>query len=203
MEPIIDRVGSQHVVEQAAAADAFSVGNRTQKTADVIARQLDALSPVYERGWQGVLAGEGFVFTRTMRGVETRVELGADYLNSHDGQRLAKVAEIFTEFFSGPGALQAEGEKDISVYGPYDLYQKVIALAKKGLTIQRYKGLGEMNPEQLWETTLDPDVRSLLQVKIDKDDMASEIFSTLMGDIVEPRRDFIHEHALEVSNLDI
>jgi DNA gyrase subunit B len=203
MEPIIDRIGNQHVVEQSAAADAFNVANRTQKTAEAIARQLDALSPIYERGWNGAVQDGGFVFTRTTRGVETRVELGADHLNSHDGQRLAKVAEVFTEFFSGPGALQAEDEKDIPVYGPYDLHQKVIALAKKGLTIQRYKGLGEMNPEQLWETTLDPDVRSLLQVKIDKDDMASEIFSTLMGDIVEPRRDFIHEHALEVSNLDI
>jgi DNA gyrase subunit B len=204
MEPIIDRIGSQHVVEQAAAADAFTTTNRTQKTADAVAKKLDAISPIYERGWKGLAQDDGgFLFTRVMRGVETRVVLSADHLNSHDGQRLSKVAEIFTEFFSGTGQLQAEGEKDIPIYGPYDLYHKVVGLAKKGLTIQRYKGLGEMNPEQLWETTLNPDVRSLLQVKIDKDDMASEIFSTLMGDIVEPRRDFIHEHALEVSNLDI
>ncbi len=204
MDPIIDRIGSQHVVEQAASADAFNSANRTQKTADAVAKKLDAISAIYERGWKGAVSDSGgFVFTRLMRGVETRHELTADHLNSHDGQRLAKVAEIFTEFFDGTGQLQADGEKDIPVYGPYDLYQKVVALAKKGLTIQRYKGLGEMNPEQLWETTLNPDVRSLLQVRIDKDDMASEIFSTLMGDIVEPRRDFIHEHALEVSNLDI
>jgi DNA gyrase subunit B len=203
LEPLIERVGSQHVVEQAAACDAFNPASRTQATADRIAAKLNALSAIYERGWKGaLLESGGLAFSRTVRGVETRYELSADQLNSHDGQRLAKVAEIFTEFFDGTGALQG-GEKDIPVYGPYDLYHKVIELAKKGLTIQRYKGLGEMNPEQLWETTLDPSTRSLLQVRIDKDDMASEIFSTLMGDIVEPRRDFIQEHALEVSNLDV
>jgi DNA gyrase subunit B len=203
LEPLIDRVGSQHVVEQAAAADIFNPASRTQAVADKIAAKLDAISPVYERGWKGLLLESGgFAFTRTTRGVETRFEITADQLGSHDGQRLAKVADVFTEFFGGPGALQG-GERDIPVYGPYDLYNKVIELAKKGITIQRYKGLGEMNPEQLWETTLDPTTRSLLQVKIDKDDMASEIFSTLMGDIVEPRRDFIQEHALEVSNLDV
>ncbi|MDF3023506.1 MAG: gyrB [Alphaproteobacteria bacterium] len=136
-----------------------------------------------------------------MRGVETRIEITVDQLNSHDGQRLGKSTEVFTEFFNGLGALQG-GDKDIPIYGPYDLYTKVIEASKKGLGIQRYKGLGEMNPEQLWETTLDPSIRSLLQVKVDKEDMASEIFSTLMGDIVEPRRDFIQEHALEVTNID-
>ena len=99
------------------------------------------------------------------------------------------------------GTLMAEDAKDVLVSGPYDLYTKAIEVAKKGLSIQRYKGLGEMNPEQLWETTLDPDQRSLLQVKVDNDNGASEIFSTLMGDIVEPRRDFIQERALE-ANLD-
>ena len=174
------------------------------KTADAIAERLNNVSPVYERGWVGtLLESGGYVFAKTVRGVETRIELSQDYLNSHDGQRIAKAGELFAEFFNGIGALEEEGAKNNPIYGPYDLYTKVIELAKKGLAIQRYKGLGEMNPEQLWETTLDPEMRSLLQVKIEKEDMASEIFSTLMGDIVEPRRDFIQEHALEVSNLDV
>ncbi len=204
LEPIIDRVGHQHVVEQIAAGDGFNPDKRTQKTADDVAKRLDTISPEYERGWKGVLTESGgFVFSKVVRGVETRLEVGKDQLDGADGQRLAKAYEVFTEFFSGPGSLRAaESDKDIMVTGPFDLYKKVIELAKKGLVIQRYKGLGEMNPEQLWETTLDPETRSLLQVKVEKDDMASEIFSTLMGDIVEPRRDFIQEHALEVKNLD-
>src|SRR5690606_18571340 len=119
------------------------------------------------------LESGGFAFVKTVRGVETRVELSADHLNGHDGQRVARAAEFFTEFFGGIGTLLVEEGKDIPIYGPYDLYKKIIDLAKKGLTIQRYKGLGEMNPDQLWETTLDPETRSLLQVKVDKEDMAS------------------------------
>jgi DNA gyrase subunit B len=204
LEPIIDRIGSQTVVEQAASAELFNPDKRTQAGVDEAARRMDMVSPVYERGWKGQLLESGaLVFAKTVRGVETRIDIGTDFLNGHEGQRLGKVSEIFAEFFTGIGQLQStEGAKDIPVFGPYDLYKKVIEVAKKGLAIQRYKGLGEMNPDQLWETTLDPDQRTLLQVKIDKDDMASEIFSTLMGDVVEPRRDFIQEHALEVKNLD-
>ncbi len=204
IEPIIDRLGHQNVVEQAAAANAFAPENRTQAAADAIAKRLDAISATYEKGWKGELLESGsFVLSRTVRGVETRIELGREHLDGHDGQRLAKLHEVFSEFFPGPGSLLAPDGKETMVTGPYDLYKKVIETAKKGLTIQRYKGLGEMNPEQLWETTLDPETRSLLQVKIEMEDRASEIFSTLMGDIVEPRRDFIQEHALEVANLDV
>ncbi|MDE1151442.1 MAG: DNA topoisomerase (ATP-hydrolyzing) subunit B [Micavibrio sp.] len=204
LEPIIDRLGNQHVIEQTAAGGGFNPDGRSQKTADEIAARLNNVSPIYERGWKGqLLESGGFAFVKTVRGVETRVEVSSDHLNSHDGQRIAKAGELFTEFFNGIGALQEDAAKENPVYGPYDLYKKIIELAKKGLTIQRYKGLGEMNPEQLWETTLDPEMRSLLQVRVDKEDVASEIFSTLMGDIVEPRRDFIQEHALEVANLDV
>jgi DNA gyrase subunit B len=96
------------------------------------------------------------------------------------------------------------GEKEIAkVNGPYGLFDSVLEAGRKGLTMQRYKGLGEMNPEQLWETTLDPDVRTLLQVKVGDLAEADEIFAKLMGDVVEPRRDFIQENALNVSNLDV
>jgi len=203
MEPLIDRIGHQQVVEQTAAADGFNTDKRTQETVDNAAKRLNDVSPFYERGWRGEVAENGgLAFIKTVRGVETRVEMTPEHLNSHDGQRLAKAQDFFAEFFPATGRLLSEDGKDIPVYGPYDLYKKIIEMAKKGLTIQRYKGLGEMNPDQLWETTLDPEMRSLLQVKIDKEDMASEIFSTLMGDVVEPRRDFIQEHALEVKNLD-
>ncbi|MBI1215718.1 MAG: DNA topoisomerase (ATP-hydrolyzing) subunit B [Alphaproteobacteria bacterium] len=204
MEPIIDRIGAQNVVEQTAGGGGFDPEKRTQETADAVAARLDAVSAFHEKGWKGeLLEAGGFSFARTVRGVETRIDVPADFLNGHEGQRIAKAGEVFTEFFTGPGVLQNADGKEIAINGPYDLYKKVIDMAKKGLSIQRYKGLGEMNPDQLWETTLDPETRSLLQVKIDKDDMASEIFSTLMGDIVEPRREFIQEHALEVSNLDV
>jgi DNA gyrase subunit B len=204
MEPIIDRVGSQNVVEQTAAGGGFDPDNRTQETAARIAARLDAVSAFHEKGWKGdLMESGGFSFSRTVRGVETRLDVTADFLGGNEGQRLAKAAEVFAEFFAGPGRLQNGDGKEVNINGPYDLYKKVIDMAKKGLSIQRYKGLGEMNPDQLWETTLDPETRSLLQVKVDKDDMASEIFSTLMGDIVEPRREFIQEHALEVANLDV
>lgn len=199
---LVDRVGNQQVIEQTAAANGFSAEHRTVDVANDIAKRLDAVTPFYERGWSGALNDNGgFVFAKTVRGVETRVELSADHLNGTEGQRLAKAHDLFKEFFSGPGTLMSDDAKEVQVSGPYDLYIKAIEVAKKGLSIQRYKGLGEMNPDQLWETTLDPDQRSLLQVKVDNDTGASEIFSTLMGDIVEPRRDFIQERALE-ANLD-
>ena len=202
LDPIVERMGNQAVVEQTAAADGFNPDNRTQKTADAIAARLDNVSPIYEKGWKGlVLEGGGYAFTRTVRGVETRYELSNGHLNSHEGQRLAKVSDLFIEFFNGTGALQG-GEKEIPVYGPFDLYTKVIEAAKKGLGIQRYKGLGEMNPIQLWETTMDPNVRRLLKVQIDDAIEADRVFTMLMGDEVEPRREFIESNALRAANID-
>jgi DNA gyrase subunit B len=105
-------------------------------------------------------------------------------------------------FFAKAGRLEKKDESR-PINGPLDLTEAILALGRKGLSIQRYKGLGEMNPEQLWETTLDPTIRSLYQVRVDHADEADDIFTTLMGDVVEPRRDFIQENALKVVNLDV
>ncbi len=212
MAPMIERLGNQHIVEQTAAADGFNLEKRTAETAEQIAKRLDAISQSYEKGWKGGVENNGFVFARTIRGVETRLELPAEFINGGEGQKIAKAHEVFKEFFAGGvaastknivGTLMLGDGKELQINGPYDLFKKTIESAKKGLSIQRYKGLGEMNADQLWETTLDPETRSLLQVKVENNDIASDIFSTLMGDVVEPRREFIQEHALEVANLDV
>ena len=111
-------------------------------------------------------------------------------------------AEHLQEVYAKPATLK---RKDIetAVHGPSDLLDAVMAAGRKGITLQRYKGLGEMNPEQLWETTLDLEGRTLLQVKVGELDEADEIFSRLMGDVVEPRREFIQANALQVANLDV
>ena len=115
------------------------------------------------------------------------------YLGVSGAPSLAQ-KEMAALLYAGPGSL---------ITGPLALVEAIMDQGRKGVTVQRYKGLGEMNPEQLWETTLDPQARSLLQVKVSHADEANEIFSTLMGDEVEPRRDFIQTNALNVANLDI
>ena len=123
-------------------------------------------------------------------------------LNSLDARKLEKdAAELQETYFSG--ATLVKGEDSYSISGASDLYKTSIDLGRKGLGIQRYKGLGEMNPDQLWETTLDPDARTLLKVSIDDAAEADNVFATLMGEEVEPRRNFIQERALEVENIDI
>jgi DNA gyrase subunit B len=117
-------------------------------------------------------------------------------------RRLDEAASALQEVYQKPGKLVAK-DKEVTVTGPTGLVEAVMELGPKQGDIARYKGLGEMNPEQLWETTLNPDARTLLQVKVPHADLAEETFSTLMGDVVEPRREFIQANALEVSNLDV
>ena len=117
-------------------------------------------------------------------------------------QRGIEVAKSLV-LLSRPPFLVRSGERETEVASPEELLEHILTAAKKDLTIQRYKGLGEMNPEQLWETTMDPEKRTLLQVRIDDVVETDEIFTVLMGDQVEPRRRFIEENALDVKNLDI
>jgi DNA gyrase subunit B len=140
--------------------------------------------------------GGGFVFSRVKRGVSERIVLDDLTLHAADARRLAERAGELAKTFDKPAVFRRK-DKSTTVRGPLDLVSAVLDAGRKGLSIQRYKGLGEMNPEQLWETTLDADARTLLQVKVAHADDADDMFARLMGELVEPRRDFIQENALD------
>ena len=168
-----------------------------------LATRLDALENPLERGWRALWReGEGWHLSRTRRGVSETHVIDAALLRSQEARKLAEMAPGLRDIFATAATLLVK-EREIRVDGPLALVAAIMEQGKKGIAIQRYKGLGEMNPEQLWETTLDPEARSLLQVKVAHVDEAEEVFSTLMGDVVEPRRDFIQTNALKVSNLDV
>lgn len=148
-----------------------------------------------------VETGEAIALRRTVRSVEEKIVLTRAFLETGDAHRLNLIKDELAEIFDGTGSLTM-GKDTLKIHGPISLVDAIIAEGRKGITIQRYKGLGEMNADQLWDTTLDPDARTLLKVQIAHNDAAEEVFSTLMGDVVEPRRDFIQENALKVANLD-
>ncbi|MET0432043.1 MAG: DNA gyrase subunit B, partial [Hyphomicrobium sp.] len=150
----------------------------------------------------GRYGNDGYIFKREVRGVTEVHVLDRALLGSLDARRLNDRHAHLAEVYDTPAKLKRKDKTDV-VTGPRSLLTAVYETGRKGLDLQRYKGLGEMNPEQLWETTLDPEVRTLLQVKVGDADEAGQIFSMLMGDVVEPRRDFIQENALNVSNLDV
>jgi DNA gyrase subunit B len=197
---------NRKVVEQAAIlgvlnAEIFGDPAKAAAAAPYIAKRLDALEGETDRGWEGqFLEGEGFRFERTVRGVKEVAIIDHALLNSADARRLDEYAAALQGAYAKPGTLRRKGEDTpITIHGPVSLFEAITASGRKGLTLQRYKGLGEMNPEQLWETTLDVDARSLLQVKVKEIDEASDIFAKLMGDEVEPRRAFIQDNALAAS----
>ena len=208
LEPLARKVGDIDVVEQTAIAgalnaDVLSNPEQAQQAADYVAKRLDSLADPLERGWAGEpKENGGVVFKRTLRGVTQIREIDGDLVKSVEGRRLDGMAPKLQEFYGRYPTLHAK-EQEIRISGPVELIDKVMDLGKKGIGVQRYKGLGEMNPEQLWETTMDENARTLHQVKINHADEAGELFSTLMGDLVEPRRDFIQANALKVANLDV
>ncbi|MCL7408816.1 DNA topoisomerase (ATP-hydrolyzing) subunit B [Marivivens donghaensis] len=195
----------RHILEQAAVAGAFvpgAVDADLQGVADQVAKRLDLIALEYERGWTGrITQDHGIRLARILRGVEEVRTLDGGMLRSGEARKTGSFTEALQEVYNEPAKLIRKDRVQV-IYGPLGLLQAILEEGEKGLSIQRYKGLGEMNPDQLWETTLDPDARTFLQVKIDDLVEADDIFSKLMGDEVEPRRDFIQQNALSVENLD-
>ena len=196
------------VVEQAAISGALnplilSDGRRAASAAEYIAKRLDTLEIETERGWTGTpLDDGGLMFSRILRGVAERHVIDGALIGSTEARRLDEKAATLQKNHQRHGKLVAKDQEQV-ITGPVSLVDRVMDVGRKGVGIQRYKGLGEMNPSQLWETTLDPNARILLQVRVSHADAAEEVFSTLMGDMVEPRRDFIQKNALKVANLDV
>ena len=198
---------NRSVVEQGAIGGVFDPAllqsaEKANTAASKIAQRLDDIADEMETGWQGRFGNDGFQFKREVRGVTEVHNLDRNLLGSLDARRLNERHGHLSEIYGTAAKLRRKDKVDV-IHGPRTLLNAVYEMGKKGIEMQRYKGLGEMNPEQLWETTLDPAIRTLLQVKIDDIAEADEIFSKLMGDVVEPRREFIQDNALNVSNLDV
>jgi DNA gyrase subunit B len=196
------------VIEQTAIAGALDpsvlqAGVQAETAAAYIAQRLDHVSEETEQGWVGEPTEDGGLrFSREVRGIRESHLIDGPLIASSDARKLNQMAAQLQEIY-GQSATLRRKDQEIPIHSPDDLMAAVFAAGRKGQSLQRYKGLGEMNPDQLWETTLDNNVRSLLQVKIGELDEANEIFSRLMGDVVEPRREFILENALSVANLDV
>ena len=194
------------ILEQAALAGAFETGRADadlQLVADTVARRLDGIALEYEKGWTGrITQDHGIRLSRILRGVEELRTLDGAVLRSGEARRLNQVSANTKDIYGTPARLVRK-DRDQPIHGPIDLLKAILTEGEKGLSLQRYKGLGEMNPEQLWETTLDPEARTLLQVTVDDLAEADDIFTKLMGDVVEPRREFIQQNALNVEHLDI
>jgi DNA gyrase subunit B len=197
---------NRKVIEQAAIAGVLTPKVTADlKTggaaADYIAKRLDALEDETERGWKGTFDETGFHFERTVRGVKEVAIIDQGLLGSADARKLDEFAPSLQKIFPRPTppAVLRRKDETSAIHGPVGLFEALVGAGRKGLALQRYKGLGEMNPEQLWETTLDTNARSLLQVRIKEVDEANVLFDQLMGDLVEPRRQFIQDNALTAS----
>ncbi|ATG48463.1 DNA topoisomerase (ATP-hydrolyzing) subunit B [Celeribacter ethanolicus] len=195
----------RHILEQAALAGAFEPGRVDADlagTAETVAKRLDMIALEYERGWTGRPTQDvGIRLTRVLRGVEEVRTLDGAILRGAEARRIHQEVAATEGHYKDPSKLVRK-DRETLIHGPIDLLDAILEEGEKGLSLQRYKGLGEMNPDQLWETTLDPEARTLLQVKIEDFQEADDIFTKLMGDVVEPRREFIQDNALNVANLD-
>ncbi|MGC6512141.1 MAG: DNA topoisomerase (ATP-hydrolyzing) subunit B [Parvibaculales bacterium] len=196
------------VIEQTAIAgaltpDIMSKQDLAEQTAPYIAKRLDLLFDDIERGWTGEPSGDGGLkLWRELRGVRENIEIDAPLIASADARALDAMTEELQEVYLGSATLSYK-DKQVKIFSPTALLEAVLDIGRQGFSLQRYKGLGEMNPDQLWQTTLDSNARSLLQVRIKDVAESNGLFEQLMGDVVEPRRQFIQDNALSVSNLDI
>ncbi|HEY4995851.1 MAG TPA: DNA gyrase subunit B, partial [Aestuariivirga sp.] len=196
------------IIEQAAIAGALnpeviSTPENAAGAAAYVARRLNAIADDTERGWEGQTASDGgLIFERTLRGVKESWHVDGKLISSQEALRLDRKTTHLQEIYTRSSKLKRKDSETI-VHGPLSLLDAVFAAGRKGVSMQRYKGLGEMNPQQLWETTLDPNARTLLRVRVAEMDDADDIFTKLMGDVVEPRREFIVNNALNVVNLDV
>ena len=216
IDPLVRKVGNALVIEQSVIAGGLSpavlddVQRGTAVTADIV-RRLDQFSDPLERGWEGQYHAEDahsdapggvLEFSRTLRGVTERYRIDGMLVRTPEARRLDQLTSALQDVFLNPATMTAK-ERNYTIDGPIMMIDKIFENGRRGVAINRYKGLGEMNPYQLWETTLDPNQRTLMQVKVNHIDEAQDIFSTLMGDGVEPRREFIQKNALKVANLDV
>ena len=207
IEVVGRQVGNRDVVEQAAIAGLFNMAVLTNdEAATYLAKRLEAIASILEKGWEGRIEdtahGKAIVVQRRLRGITERHVIDQRIINLVEAQHLDQMAGHLQSHYSKAAQFRF-GAQTMDINGPTELAQTVFQTGRKGAQISRYKGLGEMNPSQLWETTLDPDQRILLQVTIDQEDDADNAFSTLMGEAVEERRNFIQENALRVANLDV
>ncbi|GGX39599.1 DNA gyrase subunit B [Tateyamaria omphalii] len=195
----------RHILEQAAIAGAFvpgAVDADLQGVADKVAERLNLIALEWERGWQGrITQDKGVRLARILRGVEEVRTLDGPMLRSGEARKTGSFTQGLQDVYGTPATLIRK-DRVQSIMGPMDLLNAILEEGERGLSLQRYKGLGEMNPDQLWETTLDPDARTLLQVRVEDMTEADDLFTKLMGDVVEPRREFIQKNALSVENLD-
>jgi DNA gyrase subunit B len=201
-----DRLGSVYLAEQAGLGGLLSVSrfneNKWLEDGHVWAQRLNKMMvPIPGQEWSGNPSDKGYSVTRMVRGVQETFSLHQGILKTSDAHRIHEMWGQLQGIYDGEGMLTTRHGKHV-IKGPCDLFDRIIEEGRRGIAIQRYKGLGEMNDDQLWETTLDPEGRTLLQVKVSHADSAEEVFSTLMGDIVEPRRDFIQTNALKATNID-
>ena len=201
------RISNRDVVEQAAISGMLnSAMLNNEEAADYLARRLDQIADPLEKGWSATVISEGqpaFIrVSRTLRGIEERYDIDAKLVGTSEARYLDSDAADLQSVFARPASLKS-GAGSIDITGPSGLVETTLLQGRKGAQIARYKGLGEMNPGQLWETTLDPNQRTFLQVRINDEDEANLAFSTLMGEAVEERRQFIQDNALKVSNLDV
>ena len=207
---ILDTLPSRYpkfIIEQTAIAgaltpDIMSKPELAEQSSSYIAARLNRMLDEVERGWEGTPSGDGgLVFTRELRGVSESVKVDGPLISSADARRLDAMAGALQAVYLDPASLTIK-DQTIMVGTPLQLLDCVLEHGQQGISLQRYKGLGEMNPDQLWQTTLDRDARALLQVRVQDVAESNDLFEQLMGDVVEPRRQFIQTNALAVTNLD-